>query len=138
MVREIRLAKDSNHAMPDSDIISGSTANVIAILHNKIYCANAGDSRSVLSLKKKAIPLSFDHKPDNPIEKARIYGAGGNITAGRIDGGLNLSRAIGDMEYKKREDLPPEKQKVTAFPDVTVHEIQGGEDFVFIGCDGVW
>ena len=41
----------------------GSTANVVVIYKNKIYCANTGDSRSVLCRNDKAIPLSYDHKP---------------------------------------------------------------------------
>ncbi len=42
---------------------TGCTANVVLITPNKIFTANAGDSRSILSRKGTAIPLSFDHKP---------------------------------------------------------------------------
>jgi len=49
--------------------------------------------------------LSHDHKPDNEIEKARIEKAGGYISDGRINGNLNLSRALGDLEYKKDEKI---------------------------------
>jgi hypothetical protein len=43
-----------------------------------------------------AIDLSVDHKPEDDIERKRIYAAGGRITGdGRVNGGLNLSRAIG-------------------------------------------
>ena len=54
----------------------GSTACVVLIVGDKIYCANSGDSRCVLSKKGKAIPLSFDHKPSNPSEEERINKAG--------------------------------------------------------------
>lgn len=40
--------------------------------NDKIYCANVGDSRSVLYSDNKAIPLSEDHKPDNTGELNRI------------------------------------------------------------------
>jgi serine/threonine protein phosphatase PrpC len=44
----------------------GCTANVILIdKMQKIYAANAGDSRCVLGRGGKALPLSFDHKPDD-------------------------------------------------------------------------
>ena len=32
----------------------------------------------------------------------------------RVNGNLNLSRSIGDLEYKQRSDLGPEKQVITA------------------------
>jgi protein phosphatase 1G len=41
--------------------------------------------------------LSRDHKPDLEIEKERILKAGGFIHAGRINGSLNLARAIGNL-----------------------------------------
>ena len=46
--------------------MAGCTATCILITKNEIYCANAGDSRSVLSRKGKARALSEDHKPDGP------------------------------------------------------------------------
>lgn len=58
--------------------------------------ANAGDSRCVLCRNGKAVDLSFDHKPEDDLERTRIEKAGGKVTAdGRVNGGLNLSRAIG-------------------------------------------
>lgn len=38
----------------------------------------------------------------------------------RVNGNLNLSRAIGDLEYKKRSDLPPQEQVICSTPDVVV------------------
>ncbi len=63
---------------------------------NQLYVANAGDSRCVLSREGRAIPLSADHKPEDEPEEKRILNAGGVVTGdGRVNGGLNLSRAIG-------------------------------------------
>lgn len=44
--------------------------------------------------------MSIDHKPDDDQEKNRITKAGGDVWEGRVNGNLNLSRAIGDLEYK--------------------------------------
>ncbi|KAM3420699.1 hypothetical protein BST61_g3951 [Cercospora zeina] len=118
--------------------VSGCTASVGIITHDKIFVGNAGDSRSVLGIKGRAKPLSFDHKPQNEGEKARICAAGGFVDFGRVNGNLALSRAIGDFEFKKSADLPPEQQIVTAFPDVTVHEIGEEDEFLVIACDGIW
>ncbi|KAK7511251.1 protein phosphatase 2C protein 1 [Phyllosticta citriasiana] len=120
------------------DEVSGCTASVGVISSDKIYVANSGDSRSVLGIKGRAKPLSFDHKPQNEGEKARITAAGGFVDFGRVNGNLALSRAIGDFEFKKSADLPPEQQIVTAFPDVSVHEITDDDEFLVIACDGIW
>ena len=88
---------------------------------------------------KKIIKLSEDHKPHNKGERARIIAAGGHIFQGRVDGCLNLSRAIGDFDYKANPKLKPEKQMVTCVPDIKRHIIEPGVDkFVVIGCDGIW
>ena len=44
--------------------------------------------------------MSTDHRPDINEEKERIFRAGGFITEGRVNGNLNLSRCLGDFEYK--------------------------------------
>jgi protein phosphatase 2C family protein 2/3 len=70
-------------------------------------------------------------------EKARICAAGGFVDFGRVNGNLALSRAIGDFEFKKSADLPPEQQIVTAYPDVTIHEMSDDDEFLVIACDGM-
>jgi protein phosphatase 2C family protein 2/3 len=121
-----------------NDEVSGCTASTALISDTKIYVANAGDSRTVLGVKGRAKPLSFDHKPQNEGEKARICAAGGFVDFGRVNGNLALSRAIGDFEFKRSADLPPEQQIVTAFPDVVIHEVSDDDEFLVIACDGIW
>ncbi|KAF2430684.1 PP2C-domain-containing protein [Tothia fuscella] len=118
--------------------VSGCTACIGIVTNNKIFCGNAGDSRAVLGIKGRAKPLSFDHKPQNDAEKARICAAGGFVDFGRVNGNLALSRAIGDFEFKKSAELPPEQQIVTAFPDVTEHDISDDDEFLVVACDGIW
>ena len=78
----------------------------------------------------------------NQEEKQRIEAAGGTVSnAGgvpRVNGNLNLSRAIGDLKYKSNSDLPPEAQIITAHPDVRVFEISNEDQFFLLACDGVW
>lgn len=118
---------------------AGCTANVVLMKDKKIYIANAGDSRSLLYTKGKVTRLSEDHKPENDVEKTRIANAGGFIIDGRVNGNLNLSRAIGDLEYKKNPKLKPEEQLISAMPDVKVIPMEVSDDtFILMGCDGVW
>uniref|UniRef100_A0A8D1C8B7 protein-serine/threonine phosphatase n=1 Tax=Sus scrofa TaxID=9823 RepID=A0A8D1C8B7_PIG len=92
---------------PGSD--SGTTAVVALIRGKQLIVANAGDSRCVVSEAGKALDMSYDHKPEDEVELARIKNAGGKVTMdGRVNGGLNLSRAIGDHFYKRNKNLPPE------------------------------
>lgn len=118
--------------------MAGCTSNVLLIVGKTVYCANAGDSRSVLWSEGRCIPLSEDHKPENNIEKDRITKAGGFIIEGRVNGNLNLSRAIGDLEYKKNTALAPTEQLISAEPDVVVRELKPEDKFILMGCDGVW
>ena len=45
----------------------GCTANVVMVDYaaQKIYVANAGDSRCAMGRGGQAVPLSFDHKPES-------------------------------------------------------------------------
>ena len=62
----------------------------------------------------------MDHKPDLPGELERIKKAGGVVMDGRVNGNLNLSRSLGDLEFKKDEKLKQEEQMITCFPEVKV------------------
>ncbi|CAI5755520.1 unnamed protein product [Candida verbasci] len=118
---------------------SGCAATSIIITPKNLICGNAGDSRTIMSINGFAKNLSYDHKPSNEGEKARICAAGGYVDMGRVNGNLALSRGIGDFDFKKNVDLPAEEQIVTCYPDVIQHEIDYKQDeFVILACDGIW
>ncbi|KAI8989958.1 phosphatase 2C-like domain-containing protein [Pilobolus umbonatus] len=106
--------------------------------HKSIIVANAGDSRSVISVNGQSKALSYDHKPVNPKESERITKAGGFVEYGRVNGNLALSRAIGDFEFKQNNQLSAEKQAVTCHPDIIEHEITLADEFFVLACDGIW
>ena len=98
--RDKKDEEQSNEEMMLDSI--GCTSNVVYINKDqkKIYVANAGDSRCVMGKEGKAVEMSIDHKPENQTEIDRITKSGSTITEGRVDGNLNLSRAIGDLIHK--------------------------------------
>lgn len=110
------------------------------VLGNKLYVANAGDSRCVVCRDGEAVDMSIDHKPEDDIELDRIIKAGGKVSRdGRVNGGLNLSRAIGDLGYKQNKALGVKEQMITAFPDVKTLTINPDTDkFMVLACDGIW
>jgi protein phosphatase 2C family protein 2/3 len=134
------LLAESTQSSDRAKYPPGGCCAVAALLthDNKIYVANAGDSRSVLGIKGQVEPLSFDHKPGNDDEKSRISSAGGYLENGRVNGNLALSRALGDFQYKRNSSLGPQAQIITANPDVTCHEIKEDDEFFVLACDGIW
>lgn len=60
------------------------------------------------------------------------------MTEGRVDGNLNLSRALGDLKYKVKEGFAAEDFPITANPDVYEYDFTDDCDFIIMGCDGVW
>lgn len=83
--------------------------------------------------------LSYDHKPQQQGEMSRITKAGGFVnTYGRVNGNLNLSRSIGDLKYKALTNLTPAEQMITAEPDILEVTLQPQDEFMVIGCDGIW
>ena len=128
---------DTNIAR-DAVATAGCTAVVALITAGTLYVANAGDSRAVLGRKGRAVEMSQDHKPDLPEELARITGAGACVVEGRVNGNINLSRSLGDLEYKTVQSLPAERQAVTAMPDVRSVVLTPEDDFLVMCCDGIW
>ncbi|KAJ3303646.1 Protein phosphatase 2C 2 [Kappamyces sp. JEL0829] len=134
-ITDDKLRADPQHEREPS----GCTAVVTLVSDdNTIYCANAGDSRAVLSDSGVAEPLSFDHKPVNQTEYNRINAAGGFVEFGRVNGNLALSRAIGDFEFKNNTSLPAEEQVVTCDPEITEHLHKDSHEFFVVACDGIW
>ena len=67
---------------------AGTTASVVIMRGRHMFVANVGDSRVVLAQESgeglKAVALTDDHKPENPLEAQRIESLGGKI--GRSNG----------------------------------------------------
>jgi len=55
-----------------------------------------------------------------------------------VDGNLNLTRSLGDLKYKQRDNLTAEEQAITSNPDVYTFEYTEDIDFIIMGCDGIW
>jgi len=53
-------------------------------------------------------------------------------------GNLNLSRSLGDLEYKQNKELPVEEQMITAYPEMKVESLTNDCEFLILACDGIW
>lgn len=103
----------------------GSTAAVVLVRKDgMVVCCNVGDSRAVLCRGGLALPLSVDHKPNAPDERARIEQAGGKIKRDGSDyriQGLAVSRAFGDLDTSPyvtpRPGRPQDQAHARGHPD---------------------
>lgn len=116
----------------------GTTANILLQCNSAIYLANVGDSLSVMFKNGEAIKLNQEHKTTLKSEYERITKCGGQIINNRIEGKLNLTRAIGDLAFKNRSNLKFYEQSVTAYPEITKVKNTDDIEFIIMGCDGLW
>ncbi|XP_030749592.1 protein phosphatase 1L [Sitophilus oryzae] len=116
--------------------VAGTTALIAILEGTKLIVANVGDSRGVMcDSKGSAIPLSFDHKPQQVREKKRIKEAGGFVTFNgvwRVAGILATSRALGDYPLK-------DKKLIIADPDILTFDLKDHKpQFLILASDGLW
>lgn len=140
----------------------GSTATVALVWEDRLAVANVGDSRAVLSRKGRAVDLSAEHRPYGKSaisvrEIDRIKAAGGWINDGRVLGILAVSRAFGDMEFKRglekllvdgvlegmwtkkfAKAVEFKEPPVVVTPDVLQMPLEKDDDFVIVASDGLW
>ena len=109
----------------------GSTATIILIDNNILYCANVGDSVSYYISKDKIIKLTNLHNCKNKNEVERVINSKGLIFGNRVFGMLNLTRSIGDFDFKI--------YGVINEPFIyKVNLIENYSKYVILGSDGVW
>lgn len=94
-----------------------------------LYTSNVGDLRIVLYRAGKAYRLSYDHKATDIHEISRIEDNGGLVLKNRVNGVLAVTRSLGDTYMKLL---------VIGIPFTTATEITPDDEFIIIGCDGVW
>ncbi|KAL7529532.1 hypothetical protein ACHAXR_004652 [Thalassiosira sp. AJA248-18] len=164
----------------------GTTAIIALVSDDYLFVANVGDSRCIFVKKRKdetkeeeadagteanskpcwapstikVIPMSEDHKPDLPEERARIESAGLTVQTDHVppdendENGefttvhrvkksdkelLGVARAFGDYDYKSNADLSASRQAVVCTPDIVVRKRTDSEDmYLVLACDGIW
>ena len=111
----------------------GCTCVVVLLHDNHLWVANCGDSRAITTDGQHNIDISFDHKPNNPSELARIRRSGGDVLeiegVPRVIGELAVSRSIGDKRYTPY---------VIPSPDITYLPLSHHNRYVLLSTDGLW
>eukprot|EP00252_Welwitschia_mirabilis_P014243 TRINITY_DN3133_c0_g2_i1.p1 TRINITY_DN3133_c0_g2~~TRINITY_DN3133_c0_g2_i1.p1 ORF type:complete len:382 (-),score=55.08 TRINITY_DN3133_c0_g2_i1:691-1836(-) len=117
------------------DSTSGTTAITALLFGRTMIVANAGDCRAVLGKRGKAVELSRDHKPNCSIERLRIESLGGSVFDGYLNGQLSVARALGDWHMKgpKGSSCP-----LSAEPELKEVILTDEDEFLILGCDGLW
>ncbi|KAG6917808.1 hypothetical protein DXG01_000868 [Tephrocybe rancida] len=100
-----------------------------------LYCANAGDSRIVLSRGGTAKRMTYDHKASDAVEKERVRGLKGVFWRGRVLGQLNITRSLGDHESQQGWSI---KKFVVGTPHTEREVLEEDDDFFIMACDGLW
>ncbi|KAF3436587.1 hypothetical protein FNV43_RR23679 [Rhamnella rubrinervis] len=114
---------------------SGTTALTAMVFGRLLMVANAGDCRAVLCRKGQAIDMSQDHRPIYQSERRRVEELGGYIDDGYLNGVLSVSRALGDWDMKfPRGSSSP----LIAEPEFRQVVLTEDDEFLIIGCDGIW
>jgi len=87
---------------------------------------------------EKRLKLILSIKQLYKRKKDRIVNSGRRITNGRIDGRINLTRSIGDFQYKNNYSLKDNQQAVIPCPEIYKFKITSDIEFMIMGCDGLW
>lgn len=116
------------------DLGRGGSTAVTAILINgqKLWVANVGDSRAVLSKRGQEVQMSIDHEPNT--ERGSIEDRGGFVSnmpgdVARVNGQLAVSRAFGDKNLKTH---------LRSDPDIKNHDVDFETELLILASDGLW
>ncbi|KAJ1403042.1 hypothetical protein SESBI_27649 [Sesbania bispinosa] len=125
-------------ALADEESVSsscGTTALTALVLGSHLLVANAGDCRAVLCRRGAAVEISQDHRPSYLPERRRVEELGGFIDDGYLNGYLSITRALGDWDLKFPLGAA---SPLIAEPDVQLITLTEDDEFLIIGCDGIW
>jgi len=131
-LRDAFIRTDEEFSKDGTAGLVGSTAVVALVGTHRVWIANCGDSRAVLSRNGRAIQVTDDHKPEREDEAERVEKAGGQVlywNGHRVMGVLAMSRAIGD--HCLRPYVIPE-------PEITVFARHAKDDIMLLASDGLW
>lgn len=128
-------------------IESGSTVALAIIVNGAIITANVGDSEIVLCRNGDAVLLTTKHHlAANEAEVERVKNCGGRIYHSRVGHpkfnpqlvSLAVSRAIGDAGFKLEEYTDGKSSGVIADAETKTTPLTDADEFIVIGCDGLY
>lgn len=124
---------------------SGSTACCVLVCKGtgRMWTANCGDSRAILSQSGKPIQLTRDHKVSDPEEQKRLQALGAEFVESNgaqyvkyhkpdVRLGLSVARSLGDHHFNEEKDI------ISGTPDLTARLLGPSDDFLVVACDGLW
>ncbi|KAK7198772.1 protein phosphatase 2C-like protein [Novymonas esmeraldas] len=126
---------------------SGSVCAVALILDDKLVVGNVGDTEAVLSHNATPVVLTVRHNiASNPKEEERVRSVGGKVCHNRVGHpnynpavvSLAVTRAIGDAGFKLAKYTDGKPSGVIAVPETSVTRLTDEDEFLVIGCDGLW
>lgn len=79
--------------------------------------------------------MSQDHRPINAAERQRVEQSGGFVDDGYLNGILSVTRALGDWDLKMPRGSP---SPLIAEPEFRQAMLTEDDEFLIIGCDGIW
>jgi len=101
----------------------------------QLLVANAGDCRAVLCRKGVAMEMSRDHRANYVEECERVAASGGYIEDGYLNGVLSVTRALGDWDLKTPD---ASASPLIAEPEFQQATLTEDDEFLIMGCDGIW
>jgi serine/threonine protein phosphatase PrpC len=117
---------------------AGCTALLGAVCLSRLFLANVGDSRAVLSRGGRPVALTRDHRPSDPEEAARIAGTpGAFVSDGYVDGLIAVARALGDVQVVTGRKLVGLDARPDLF-SVPLAAEAGEDEYLILACDGLW
>lgn len=116
--------------LTSADLLSGACSTAVYIKGNKMFTANIGDCMAILSKNNGDFQkLTKLHAPYKRVEYERIRISGGYVNDDKLDGVVDVSRAVGFF------DLLPH---IHASPDISLVTLSKADEMLIVATHKLW
>ncbi|KAK2077390.1 hypothetical protein QBZ16_004235 [Prototheca wickerhamii] len=122
----------------------GTTLLAGVVAGDRLFTANVGDCKALLSVRGAGEALNTCHNPDVASERRRFAAAGVGTAADFIlCSDINVCRSIGDWDLgqplKWRDDVTgAARGPLVADPELRVRRLTDADEFFVMASDGLW
>lgn len=142
-------SRSSTSPQPSSSIPKPTPTKATSFLSRRLSLSSSSSTTTTATAPPllKAVPLSLDHKPDVPFEKARILAAGGRVFAVHYDDGVDGPPRVwlGHMDVpglamsRSLGDAVAHSVGVSSEPEVFEYVLDARKEvFMVLATDGLW